>query len=145
MVCHVIVKRSTIAPEILKRFATRIGRLHQHKHAAVALHSCLDERRKAVVAEIRADSDGIGMPSAFAAKIAARVGEGRAANVVPLAVDDHKQALSLRMRDNLSHCRHAGRAELFKKRSLQLYGGHKRTNDINHAVAEVRVAREKAS
>ena len=83
---------------------------------------------------------GIGMPGTFAAKIAARVGEGRAANVVPLAIDDHKQALFLRMRDNLSHCRHAGRAELFEKRRLQLHGRHERTHHINHAVAEARVS-----
>ena len=99
-----------------------------------------DKRREAVVAKIRADRERVGVPGArAAAEIAAGIGHGGAADVVPLAVEDHEQAALVGVLDHRRHRRHAGRAQLLEERGLNFHRRHQRRDHVDDAVAKRRI------
>lgn len=125
----------------MKHASAGIRGLHEHKDARRPLDRHVDKGLEAVVAEIRADGQGIRSPGALPPEVALGVGRGRRADIVPLAVEDDQQTLPSRVIDDLGQGGHSQRTELLEERRLRLDRRHERGDNVDHLAAEPAVGR----
>ena len=135
---HVAIERPAVGHEILEHLPPGFDVFDQHEDAGRTLAGHVDERPQAVVAQVGADGQGVGPPRTLAAgaEHSVGIGRGRRADVVPLAVEDHQQALLLGVGDHFGQDGHAGRPKLLEERRLRLDRRHQRGHHVDHAAAE---------
>ena len=131
--------------EILEILRRRVRRPHDHEDALPAHLRRLDERLHAVLPEIRVHRRRVqrdrplGLPLADENFLQMRDGVGfrRRANVRPLHVADHQQALLVRVVRHLEIRPHAGRTATLEVGALEFHTRHLPGDDVNNALAEL--------
>ena len=130
------VQRPALGHQVLEHASAGVRGLYQHEHPGRPADRCVDERLQAVVAQVRADRQGVGPPRTVPAQKTLGVGRGGRADVVPLAVQHHEQPFFAGVAHDLGQGGHSGRAKLLEEGRLGLDRRHPRGNHVHDPAAE---------
>src|SRR5207342_1558284 len=114
---HVPIQGLALGHNVLESLAAGIARLDEDKDSRAASLGHFDKRREAVVAEIGTDCQSVGAPRAGVTRteISLGISLGRAADVVPLGVENYEQALAGRVGNHRAQRDGACRAKLLEE------------------------------